>query len=124
MNAAGFPHYVKCQAALVLAERSSRGGLRLRKLSGPSEASVLVSAAALPNQARCHLLRCREFFPYSREPLWSSQRWLGEIVTSKNPLNDILTSIDELAKRGQITRNRAFGAWFAINFFRARPERG
>jgi len=38
-------------------------------------------------------------------------------VASQNALNDILASIDELAKRGQITRNRAFGAWFAINFF-------
>jgi hypothetical protein len=32
-------------------------------------------------------------------------------------LNDILASIDELAIRGGITRNRAFAAWFAINFF-------
>lgn len=32
-------------------------------------------------------------------------------------LNDILKSIDELAKRGKITRNRAFAAWFAISFF-------
>jgi hypothetical protein len=32
-------------------------------------------------------------------------------------LEDILNSIDELAKRGKITRNRAFAAWFAINFF-------
>jgi hypothetical protein len=32
-------------------------------------------------------------------------------------LADIFTSIDELAERGGITRNRAFAAWFAINFF-------
>ena len=32
-------------------------------------------------------------------------------------LDEILRSIDELAKRGKITRNRAFAAWFAINFF-------
>jgi hypothetical protein len=32
-------------------------------------------------------------------------------------LNEILGSIDELAQRGKITRNRAFAAWFAINFF-------
>ena len=29
----------------------------------------------------------------------------------------ILKSMDELAKRGKINRNRAFAAWFAINFF-------
>lgn len=38
------------------------------------------------------------------------------MATSKD-LDDILDSIDELAKRGRITRNRAFAAWFAINFF-------
>ena len=32
-------------------------------------------------------------------------------------LAGILASVDELAKRGQITRARAFAAWFAINFF-------
>lgn len=32
-------------------------------------------------------------------------------------IDDILASIDELAARGQITRSRAFAAWFAINFF-------
>jgi hypothetical protein len=32
-------------------------------------------------------------------------------------LKDILASIDELARRGGITRQRAFAAWFAINFF-------
>ncbi|GJE57172.1 hypothetical protein [Methylobacterium thuringiense] len=32
-------------------------------------------------------------------------------------LSDILASIDELAKRGQITRSKAFASWFAINFF-------
>ncbi len=31
-------------------------------------------------------------------------------------LKDILSSIDELAKRGNVTRNRAFAAWYAINF--------
>ncbi len=32
-------------------------------------------------------------------------------------VENILASIDELAKRGAINRNRAFSAWFAINFF-------
>jgi len=32
-------------------------------------------------------------------------------------LQDILTSIDELAARGKISRSRAFAAWFAIVFF-------
>ena len=32
-------------------------------------------------------------------------------------LTDILASIDELAKRGKITRNRAFAAWYAITFY-------
>lgn len=32
-------------------------------------------------------------------------------------LAEILSSIDELASRGKITRNRAFAAWFAITFF-------
>src|SRR5579871_77452 len=32
-------------------------------------------------------------------------------------LQDILDSIDELAKRGGIARSRAFAAWHAINFF-------
>ena len=32
-------------------------------------------------------------------------------------LKSILTSIDELASRGKITRSRALAAWFAINFF-------
>ena len=32
-------------------------------------------------------------------------------------LKDILASIDELARRGQVSRSRAFAAWFAINFF-------
>ncbi|MER9395418.1 MULTISPECIES: AIPR family protein [unclassified Mesorhizobium] len=32
-------------------------------------------------------------------------------------LTDILASIDELALRGGIIRQRAFAAWFAINFF-------
>jgi hypothetical protein len=38
-------------------------------------------------------------------------------MTNKKELGDILSSIDELAKRGQITRSRAYAAWFAINFF-------
>ena len=38
-------------------------------------------------------------------------------MADKKELDDILSSIDELAKRGQITRSRAFAAWFAINFF-------
>lgn len=32
-------------------------------------------------------------------------------------LSDILTSIDELAARGQVTREKAFAAWYAINFY-------
>jgi hypothetical protein len=32
-------------------------------------------------------------------------------------LDEILKSIDELAARGKISRQRAFAAWFAINFF-------
>lgn len=32
-------------------------------------------------------------------------------------LADIINSIDQLAERGKITRNRAFAAWFAITFF-------
>lgn len=40
----------------------------------------------------------------------------GASVATKD-LNDILASIDELAKRGQITRSKAFASWFAINFF-------
>ncbi len=32
-------------------------------------------------------------------------------------LQDILTSVDELASRGKITRSRALAAWFAITFF-------
>lgn len=32
-------------------------------------------------------------------------------------IEDILKSVDELAKRGKITRNKAFAAWYAINFF-------
>ncbi|TCA33675.1 hypothetical protein E0H70_08125 [Rhizobium leguminosarum bv. viciae] len=38
-------------------------------------------------------------------------------LDSNKDLADILASIDELAERGGITRNRAFAAWFAINFF-------
>lgn len=38
-------------------------------------------------------------------------------MTIDKDLPDIIASIDELAKRGQITRSRAFAAWFAINFF-------
>lgn len=36
---------------------------------------------------------------------------------SKNSLDDISKSINELAARGKITQSRAFAAWFAINFF-------
>ena len=32
-------------------------------------------------------------------------------------LTEILASIDELATRGRVNRNRAFAAWFAISFF-------
>ncbi len=32
-------------------------------------------------------------------------------------LKEIIGSIDELASRGRISRNRAFAAWYAINFF-------
>jgi hypothetical protein len=32
-------------------------------------------------------------------------------------LSEIISSIDELASRGRISRNRAFAAWYAINFF-------
>jgi hypothetical protein len=32
-------------------------------------------------------------------------------------IEEILKSIDELASRGKISRQRAFAAWFAINFF-------
>lgn len=32
-------------------------------------------------------------------------------------LEDILTSVDELASRAQITREKAFAAWYAINFY-------
>ena len=38
-------------------------------------------------------------------------------MTNNKDLADIFASIDELAERGGITRNRAFAAWFAINFF-------
>ena len=34
-----------------------------------------------------------------------------------NELDDILESVDELANRGGITRNRALAAWYAITFF-------
>jgi hypothetical protein len=38
-------------------------------------------------------------------------------MTTTRELTEILASIDELSRRGRITRNRAFSAWFAINFF-------
>ena len=41
----------------------------------------------------------------------------GERMAGDQELKDILASIDELAKRGQVSRSRAFAAWFAINFF-------
>lgn len=39
------------------------------------------------------------------------------MMDKKKELCDILKSIDELALRGGISRQRAFAAWFAINFF-------
>lgn len=38
-------------------------------------------------------------------------------MTEAPTLSDILTSIDELAQRGQISREKAFAAWYAINFY-------
>jgi len=38
-------------------------------------------------------------------------------MSTEKSLQDILASIDELASRGKVSRSRAFGAWFAINFF-------
>ena len=38
-------------------------------------------------------------------------------MSQEAEFTDIIASIDELAKRGQITRSGAFAAWFAINFF-------
>lgn len=35
------------------------------------------------------------------------------------PIQDILASIDALAGRAKVSRNRAFSAWYAINFFDA-----
>ena len=32
-------------------------------------------------------------------------------------IEDIIKSVDELAKRGKITRSKAFAAWYAINFY-------
>jgi hypothetical protein len=32
-------------------------------------------------------------------------------------LSEIVGSIDELASRARISRNRAFAAWYTINFF-------
>jgi len=40
-----------------------------------------------------------------------------EILKENKELADILASIDELALRGGLNRQRAFAAWFAINFF-------
>lgn len=33
-----------------------------------------------------------------------------------DPVSDILESVDELARRGKINRNKAFAAWYAIQF--------
>lgn len=38
-------------------------------------------------------------------------------MATNKELDDILGSIDELALRGGLSRQRAFAAWFAINFF-------
>ncbi|HEY0621496.1 AIPR family protein [Sphingomonas sp.] len=38
-------------------------------------------------------------------------------MAAKPTLDEILTSIDELAFRGQVTREKAFAAWYAINFY-------
>ncbi|OWQ91809.1 AIPR family protein [Sphingopyxis witflariensis] len=38
-------------------------------------------------------------------------------MTATPTLDDILTSIDELAARGQVDREKAFAAWYAINFY-------
>lgn len=38
-------------------------------------------------------------------------------MNANTELGDILGSVDELANRGGISRQRAFAAWFAINFF-------
>jgi len=40
-----------------------------------------------------------------------------EETNMTDEIDDILTSIDELAARGKITRSKAFAAWYAINFF-------
>jgi hypothetical protein len=47
---------------------------------------------------------------------YAQKIFLGDIDLATE-LEDILTSVDELAKRGKIPRARAFAAWFAINFF-------
>ena len=38
-------------------------------------------------------------------------------MAAEKELKDIQASIDELAKRGKITRNRALAAWYAITFY-------
>ena len=38
-------------------------------------------------------------------------------MAGDSDLKEILSSIDELASRGKVNRQRAFAAWFAINFF-------
>src|ERR1700722_15920459 len=40
-----------------------------------------------------------------------------KVLKLAGELEEILKSIDELAARGKISRQRAFAAWFAINFF-------
>ena len=42
---------------------------------------------------------------------------MGPQVTISSQLSEIVASIDELASRGRISRNRAFAAWYAISFF-------
>ena len=47
--------------------------------------------------------------------IWSDE--LGGEFAVKTELLEIVASIDELASRGRISRNRAFAAWYAISFF-------
>lgn len=43
---------------------------------------------------------------------------ISGVRMSETPsLDDILTSIDELALRGRVSREKAFAAWYAINFY-------
>lgn len=38
-------------------------------------------------------------------------------MSSPTTLSDIFTSVEELAQRGKISREKAFAAWYAINFY-------